>query len=390
MKDSKLALYGGRKAINGDFPQWPLWDIREKIALEEVLNSSVWGLQGSAVPKFIEGFKQLQNVSYVLPVCNGTIALILALEALGVGLDDEVIIPDYTFMATAVAPLKVGAKPIIVDIDKDTFCLDPKKLEQAITKKTKAIIPVHFGGNICDMEAILKIASKHNLSVIEDSAHAHGASVNGKFAGSFGDIGTFSFQSSKTLSCGEGGAIVTNNKDIFSKIYSYHNCGRISDQPDYAHFLPGSNYRIGQFQAAILNAQMNNFPDQLERRDKNGKLLSELLSKIDGVKPQKRAENLDRHGHYLFTFILEADIPREPFKRALVAEGCLVDLEYPSIHTLEFMKPYVDPQREYPVSTLLADRSICLYHNALLGTAEQTEQIAKAIEKVLKQRDYLT
>jgi 3-amino-5-hydroxybenzoate synthase len=390
MKDNKLAILGGKKAIRGEFPHWPLWDMEEKVALEEVLNSSAWGLQGPAIPKFIEEFKKLQQVPYVLPVCNGTIALVLALEALGVGLGDEVIIPDYTFMATAVAPLKVGAKPILVDIDSDTFCLDPEKLEQAITKKTKAIIPVHFGGNMCDMEAIMNIASKQNISVIEDSAHAHGASVKGKFAGSFGDIGTFSFQSSKTLSCGEGGAIVTNNEDIFSKIYSYHNCGRVSDQPDYAHFLPGSNYRIGQFQAAILNAQMEKFSDQLERRDKNGKLLTELLNQIEGVKPQKRAKNLDRHGHYLFTFILEADVPRESFKKALTAEGCLVELEYPALHSLEFMKPYIDPLREYPVSTLLADRGICLYHRSLLGTTEQTEQIAKAIEKVLKQINFLT
>jgi dTDP-4-amino-4,6-dideoxygalactose transaminase len=383
MKDDKLAIHGGKPAIEGAFPSWPIWDDQERQGLENVLKSSVWGVQGHAIPEFTRKFKELQKASYVLPVFNGTIAIVLALEALGVQPGDEVILPDYTFMATAVAPLKVFAEPVLVDVDPDTFCMDPEQFRKAVTSKTKAVIPVHFGGNICDMEAICSIAAEHGIRVIEDSAHAQGASVNGRCAGTFGDIGTFSFQSSKTLTCGEGGAVTTNSEEIFNALYSYHNCGRIGDRPDYAHHLPGSNYRLGQFQAAVLSAQIDKFPSQSELRDRNGKLLTEMLNDIEGVRPQKRAANLTRHGYYLYTFILEADIPRKAFKEALAAEGCLVQLEYPAIHTLPFMEPYVNKNAEFPVSALLGDRSVWFYHNALLGTEKQIEQTAKAVRKVI-------
>ncbi len=389
MNDAKLAIHGGKRAIEGVFPSWPIWDDNESKALQKVLASSVWGVQGEAIPEFSGKFKELLGVSYVLPVFNGTIALVLALEALGIGPGDEVILPDYTFMATAVAPLKVGAVPVLVDVDPDTFCMDPSLLEQAITKNTKAVMPVHFGGNICDMDAICAIAEKHNLHVIEDSAHAHGARMNGRCAGTFGDIGTFSFQSSKILTCGEGGAVVTNSRKVFDSLYSFHNCGRVSDRPDYSHYLPGSNYRMGQFQGAILSCQMDKFHSQMTLRDANGKLLTELLNDIEGVKPQQRSKGLETHGHYLFTFILEDDIPRESCKKALQAEGCLIQLEYPAIHSLDFMKPYIDSTRKFPVSTLLEQKSIWFYHNALLGTKDQVVQTAEAVNKVLASKSKL-
>jgi 3-amino-5-hydroxybenzoate synthase len=221
------------------------------------------------------------------------------------------------------------------------------------------------------------------LKVIEDSAHAHGARMNGRCAGTFGDVGTFSFQSSKTLTCGEGGAVVTNDDEIMERLFSFHNCGRHSSNPDYAHFLPGSNYRISQFQAAILCAQLQKFKSQYVLRDANGKLLTELLDRIEGVVPQQRAKGLEIHGHYLFTFMLDEHYDRATFKKALKAEGVLVQLEYPAIHTLDFMKPYVGPHDSFPVSTKLADHSVWMYHNALLGTKDQIHQIAEAVRKVL-------
>ena len=387
--DQRLALYGGEKAIKGKFPGWPLWDEHEQEALEKVLKSGVWGVQGSAIPEFSEGFKKLLNVPYMLTVCNGTVAIVLALEALGIGKGDEVIVPDYTFMATAVAPLKVGALPVLVDVDPETFCIDPAEIEKAITDKTKAIIPVHFGGNVCDMESICAIAKKHNLVVIEDSAHAHGARLKGRSAGTFGEVGTFSFQSSKTLSCGEGGAVVTNSRDIYEQLYSYHNCGRHSDNPDYAHFNPGNNYRIGQFQAAILSAQLRKFSTQYLLRSDNGRLLNELLEKVDGVRTQKWTEGLEIHGHYLYTFLLDDGVNRDAFKKALKAEGFLAQLEYPAIHTLDFMRPYVAKGATFPNSTRLANHSVWMYHNGLLGTEEQIHQIAEAVGKVMSAKDSL-
>jgi len=382
--DSKLALFGGSKAIKGQFPGWPLWDEDEKSELLKTLQSGVWGVTGDAIPKFCAEFGALLGAKHALTVFNGTVAIVLALEALGVGPGDEVIVPDYTFMATAVAPLKVGAVPVLVDVDPKTFCIDPEKIEAAITERTKAIIPVHLCGNICDMDRIMAIAKRHNLKVIEDSAHAHGARMNGRCAGTFGDVGTFSFQSSKTLSCGEGGAVTTNDDEIAEKLFSYHNCGRHSSNPNYAHFLPGSNYRISQFQAAILYAQLQKFKTQYLIREEHGRLLTELLDTMDGVMPQQRAKGLEVHGHYLFTFMLDERYDRATFKKALKAEGFLVQLEYPAIHTLDFMKPYVKEGDVFPVSTKLADHSIWMYHNALLGTREQVYQMAEAVQKVLK------
>jgi 3-amino-5-hydroxybenzoate synthase len=380
--ESKLALFGGPKAIQGTFPSWPIWSENEKSALARTLDSGVWGVLGDEIPKFCESFANLIHVKHALTVFNGTVALVVALESLGVGPGDEVIIPDYTFMATAVAPLKVGAKPVLVDVDPKTFCIDPDKIEKAITERTKAIIPVHLCGNICDMDRIGVIAKEHNLKVIEDSAHAHGSRKNGRYAGTFGDVGTFSFQSSKTLTCGEGGAVVTNDDKIMNLLFSYHNCGRPSFDPDYNHVLPGNNFRMSQFQAAVLNAQLEKFSQQLKIRDRNGRLLTELLEKIDGVMPQKRADGLEVHGHYLFTFMLDKHFNRTEFKKALAAEGYLVQLEYPAIHTLGFMRPYVDDLDTYPVSEALADHSIWMYHNALLGTEEQVYQMAEAVKKV--------
>ncbi len=380
----KLAMQGGPKAIKGELPPWPIWGKEEAVLLKKTLDSGIWGVMGDEIPQFSKSFAELLNIKHVLPVFNGTIALVLALETLGIGQGDEVIIPDYTFMATAVAPLKLGAKPVLVDVDPNTYCIDPSKIEEAITDKTRAIIPVHLCGNICDMEKILSIAEKYNLRVIEDSAHAHGARMNGTYAGGFGDIGTFSFQSSKTLACGEGGAVTTNSDEIFEKLFSYHNCGRPSSEPNYVHDLPGSNYRLGQFQAAVLNGQLERFKEQVVIRDRHGKLLTDLLDKIPGITPQKRANGLEVHGHYLLTFMLDKKIDRAEFKKALQAEGYLVQLEYPSIHSLGFMKPYLEEGKEYPVSDDLANHSVWLYHNALLGSEKQIRQMAEAVEKVVK------
>ncbi len=383
---NRLAVRGGEKAVRSPFPRWPVWNESEAAAVEKVVKAGVWGVHGENVPEFARQFAAFQGVRHVVPVFNGTVAIDLAIEALGIKPGDEVIVPDYTFMATASAPMRRGATVVLVDVDRDTFCLDPEKLEGAITSRTKAVLPVHFGGHPCDMDRIMEIANRRGLGVIEDCAHAHGARWKGKAIGGIGSLGTFSFQSSKTLSCGEGGAVVTNSDALYNACWSLHNCGRHPGEPDYNHYLMGTNYRISEFQTAILLAQLAKFKDQCVIRDRNGKLLTDLLSKIDGIRPQKRAPGVERHGHYLFTFVLEADVPREKFKAALKAEGVPVQLEYPAIHTLEFMKKAGMDRGTFPVADLLAQRSVWLYHEALLGTEEQIHQIADAVRKILENR----
>jgi dTDP-4-amino-4,6-dideoxygalactose transaminase len=384
-----LALNGGEPAIKKRFPDWPVWDETEIKAVQEVVGSGKWGVEGTKLPEFEKKFSDFQHVNFVLPVANGSVAIETALEALNIGEGAEVIVPDYTFMATAAAPIRRGAKTVLVDVDEHTFCIDPELIENAITDKTRAIIPVHFGGHPADMKKIMSTAEKYCLHVIEDCSHAHGATWEGQYTGSFGDIGTFSLQASKTLNCGEGGVIVTNSEKLLNNCRAVHNAGRAAGRFDYNHYISGTNYRMTEFQAAILIAQMRRLEEQCDKRDKNGKILTELLEKIDGVKPQHRDARMGRHGYYLFTFIIEADISRSMFRKALTAEGVPTQLEYPALHTLEFIKKKGMDAGHFPESTKLADRSIWLYHEALLGDENQVAQIAEAVEKIIHNKNEL-
>ena len=386
---ARLAVNGGVPVIKKQFPSWPVFDDTDVRAVEEVVKSGIWGVGGTRIGKFTEEYGKFQHVDHVLPVGNGTIAIDLALEALGIDEGDEVIVPDYTFMATAVAPVRRRANPVLVDVDPGTFCIDPDLIENAITGKTKAIIPVHFGGHPCDMTKIMKLAEKYGLFVIEDCAHAHGAVLGGKYAGAIGTIGTFSLQSSKTLSCGEGGLVVTNHEWLYTKCRSIHNAGRAAGEHDYNHYIPGTNYRITELQAGLLLVQLGRLEEQCINRDKNGKLLTQLLAGIDGVKPQARDPKMERHGHYLFTFILEADIDREVFKKAVMAEGVPLQREYPAVHTLACIRKRGFGNGEFPVSDTLASKSVWMYHHALLGDQEGVSLIAEAIKKVLANKNEL-
>ncbi len=385
----KLAINGGEPSIKKEFPNWPVWDETEILSIQEIVRSGIWGVEGTRLNEFAKKFAEFQHVKYVLPIVNGTVALETALEALNIGEGDEVIVPDYTFVATAISPIRRGAKTVLVDVDERSFCIDPKLIEDAITDKTKAIIPVHFGGHPSDMKIIMNIAEKYGLWIIEDCAHAHGAIWEGKYVGSFGDINTFSLQASKTLNCGEGGVIVTNSERFLHICRAIHNAGRAVGESDYNHYTCGTNYRMTELQAGILLAQMSRLETQCNQRDNNGKMLTELLGKIEGVVPQHRDPRMGRHGHYLFTFILEADIPREIFRKAIKAEGVPVQLEYPAVHTLECIKKKNLSGGKFPVSKKLADRSIWLYHHALLGDEDHVSLIAEAIKKIIANKNEL-
>jgi len=385
-----LAIRSGRPLIEDRFPGWPVWDQTEIRRVQDVIESGVWGVGGVCLAEFSKQFAEFQQVNYVLPVANGTVAIEIALEALDIGCGDEVIVPAYTFVATAVAPLRLGIKPVLVDVQPDTFNIDPAAIEAAITGKARAIIPVHFGGNMCDMDRIMRLAERYGLVVIEDCAHAHGAHLYGQYAGTFGEIGTFSFQSSKTLCCGEGGAVVTHSERLLARMSAIHSAGRHGCEDDYNHFTLGSNYRLSEMQAALLLGQMSRIEEFCDRRDRNGAMLSALLTEIDGVRPQSRQPELGRHGHYLFPFVLEADIPRDRFKRALQAEGVPVEDQYPALHMVECLKKRGLAAGEFPVSQELDEHSVWIFHHALLADEAQVALIAEAIKKVLDHRDELT
>ena len=245
---AKLAIEGGKPVRTDPWPSWPRWGEGEKRALIEVLESGRWGVGGPRVPELESRFAGMHDAKYAVACCNGTIAIQIALVAAGVKPGDEVITSPYTFMATALAALVVGATPVFVDVERGTHNIDPDAIEDAITARTTAIMPVHIGGRPANMDHILEIAARHGLKVIEDAAQAWLASWRGKGVGALGDVGTFSFQSSKNLNAGEGGLVLTNDEEIYQRAWSYHNCGRTIGGAWYEHEHAGLNYRLSEFQ----------------------------------------------------------------------------------------------------------------------------------------------
>ncbi len=402
---SKLAINGGCKLRTENFPKWPQYGEREKKALKKVLDSGVWGTLGNEVKQFTERFAKYQHAKYGIAVTNGTVSIEIILRALGIGYGDEVIIPPYTFNATASAVLSLGATPVFVDIEDDTYNIDPNKIEEAITSKTKAVIPVHVGGRSCDMDRIMDIASTHNLFVIEDSAHAHGSEWKGKRVGSIGHAGSFSFQASKNLNSGEGGFITANDKDIYEKCWSIHHCGRdYHGTIWYEHVNIGTNARMTEWQAAILDAQMESLDEQVQRRMENADYLNSRLREIECVESMKYDSRITRNSYHLFIFKYKSenckDLPREKFIKALNAEGIYCSPGYvclykqPLFHKEEIRKvtdSKIDYKNMYLENAEKAGEKegIWLTQNMFLGTRKDMDDIADAIIKVYKNVDEL-
>ena len=268
-----LALFGGSPVRTQPFPRWPIFGDAEEARLLRSLRSGNWGrLHGEEVAEFERRFAAMHGCRHGIAVVNGTVSLRIALLAAGIQAEDEVIVPPYTFISTASAVIEANAIPVFADVELETFNLDPRAVEAAITPRTKAIIPVHFAGQPAAMDRLMAIAREHRLVVIEDAAHAHGASDNGRPAGSLGHMASFSFQSSKNLTAGEGGIIITNDDATAEACRSIHNCGRVPDGIWYEHHVVAGNYRLGEFQGAVLNAQLDRLDDQTATRDANGRI----------------------------------------------------------------------------------------------------------------------
>ena len=405
----KLAITGGKPLRKMPFTQWPLATKEEKAALEDVLKSSKWGGQpfpGKHAAAFAKKFAKVHTAKYAQCVNTGTVAIQAALKAIGIQPGDEVIAPAYTWEGTVGPVLLLGAVPVFVDIDPDTYCLDAKLIERAITPKTRAILPVHLGMRFADMDEILRIAKKHNLKVVEDCAHAHGGMWKGKGAGSMGDLGAFSFQSSKLITCGEGGAVITNNLEYMEKVQSYINAGRASVTDQFHHRIIGFNYRLGEFQAAVLGPQLNRLPAQSKVRDKNMAHLGSRLKNTPGIgllKPDPRITRLAPYGYVLKYFADQVkDIPRAAFVAALQLEGIPCDgLFYEPVYKSSLFP--VDPA-DFPALSWGREKPLDLrnmyscpesekagYHDAVwfmhqmfLGSKKDVDAIADGIHKVLE------
>jgi dTDP-4-amino-4,6-dideoxygalactose transaminase len=380
----------------------------EERRLVQALRSGKWGkLQGGEVAEFERRFAALHGCQHAIGVVNGTVSLRIALMAAGLQAEDEVIVPPYTFFATASAVVEANAVPVFADIELETFNLDPNAVEAAITPKTRAIIPVHMAGQPAAMDALMAIAKKHNLVVLEDAAHAHAARYKDQPAGSIGHLGSFSFQSSKNLTCGEGGAITTNDDKLAEACRSIHNCGRIPGGLWYEHYVMAANYRLGEFQGSVLNAQLDRLEEQTETRNRNGQYLAATLSQIPGIHPQKRTAETMRHSYHLFLMRIvaaEFGAPRAAILKALVAEGIPVCGGYalPLYRQPLFLNkafgPYLPHARkrlDYGAvrcpncETICGQQGAWLEQSLLLGTESDMDDIARAFEKVYAHRSDL-
>ena len=404
----KLAIAGGEPLRKTPFTAWPIGGKEEAAALEDVLASTKWGGQpfpGKHAQAFAKRFAELHTAKYAQCVNTGTVAIQAALKAIGIKPGDEVIVPAYTWEGTVGPVLLINAVPIFVDVDPDTYCLDAKLIEQAITPKTKAILPVHLGMRFADMDEILRIAAKHNIKVVEDCAHAHGGMWKGKGAGSMGDLGAFSFQSSKLITSGEGGAVITNNLEYMEIVQSYINAGRASLTDQFHHRIVGFNYRIGEFQAAVLGPQLDRLPQQSLIREKNMKHFESRLQNTPAIgllKPDPRITRLAPYGYVIKYFTEKAkDIPRAAFVAAMQLEGVHCDgLFYEPVYKSSLFPvdatdlPALSWGREKPLdlrsmfSCPQSERAA--YHEAVwfphqhfLGPTKDVDDIADAIEKIL-------
>lgn len=394
---SKLAIAGGAPYKTKPFHKWPFSNERELELVSEVVKSGKWWrMAGSRVDEFEKGFAKLHNVKHCLGVTNGTHAIELALTTLGIGSGDEVIVPAITFISTGTAVIYCNAMPVLVDVDPVTFCMKPDAFKKAITPRTKAVIPVHMAGHACEMDAICKIAQKHGIKVVEDAAHAHGAEWKNKKLGSFGDMAIFSFQNGKLMTCGEGGALVTNDTELYEKAYLVHGVGRPKGDRNYAHLLLGSNYRMNEFQAAVLIAQLERLEEMNRKREKNSVVLDKLLADVEGIIPQGRNPNATLVSHYMYMFYYKPEafggLSRQDFVDYLIAEGIPSFIAFPVISDTVFFKDnnFGGRIKEYAGGVeadlsnarKIAESVVWLPHFTLLGDEKDVCEIVGAIKKI--------
>ena len=403
----KPAVLGGSKTRTGAWPSWPVIDKTEDDAMLAVLRSKHWYRgTGKAVDAFEAAYAKLTGAKGCLATANGTSALLTSLAALGVGAGDEVILPPYTFVATVNVVLMLNALPVFVDSDRETFQIDAKKIEAAITPKTALIMPVHLGGGAADMDAILAIGKKRKIPVIEDACQSHLGEWRGKKVGTLGAAGCFSFQASKNLNAGEGGAILSNNLELIEKGYAFHNNsrGRKTEGYDFSSFIGrGLNLRMTEFQGRLLVAQMTRLEQQAQRREQNAQYLTSMLSEIPGISPARMYEGCTRNAYHLYMFRYDpakfAGLPRDKFLKAMSAEGIPCSSGYTPLNKEKYILEAVNSRgyqrlfskseigkwtqrTECPENDKLCSEAVWFTQTMLLAERGDMEMIASAVKKI--------
>jgi perosamine synthetase len=401
-----LALLGGKPVHPDPFPSWPKIASNDDQAWSDVLHKGKWcRLDGNYAKHFEESWANTLGAKYALATASGTTALLTSLNALEVGPGDEVIVPPYTFVATVNVVFTQHALPIYVDSDPETFQIDANKIEAAITPNTKCILPVHLGGSPANLDKILEVAKKHHLPVLEDACQAHLAEWRHRKVSTVGDLGCFSFQASKNLNSGEGGAILSNNQELMQRCESFHNNGRGSADYNFAYVRNGCNHRMTEFQAALLLAQLTRLEGQAKVREQNAEYLTSMLKGIPGIIPAKMYDGTTRNAYHLYMFRYDPKhfegLPRAKFLKALQAEGVPNSPGYSPLNKEPFMKATLHSRayrriyteqviREYeernqcPENDKLCEEGVWFFQTMLLGSRTDMEQIAEAIQKIQK------
>ncbi len=407
----KLALLGGKPVRSEPFPSWPVIGESDEKALAAVLRSKRWNrIGGSYVERFERTWAEQTGARHCVATSSGTSALLTSLNALEIGPGDEVIIPPYTFVATLNVVLLQHALPVFVDTDRETFQMDARKLEAAITKRTRCILPVHIGGGVADLDLILQVARKHKLRVVEDACQAHFAEWRGRKVGTWGDLGCFSFQASKNLNSGEGGAILSNDSELIEICRSFHNQGRGAQGSGFSYVRNGDNRRLTEFQGALLLTQLERLEEQSRTREQNAAYLTKLLGEIPGIKPARSYDGCTRNAYHLYMFRYDpakfSSLPREQFLKALRAEGIPCSPGYAPLNKEPFLKAtlhsrafryiysakeiaHLEERNQCPENDRLCQEAVWLTQNMLLGTKQDMDQIAEAIRKIQKQSSLL-
>lgn len=399
----QMAINGGPKSCDHQWPTWPIWGDEERKGLNEVLESGQWWY-GQKVRQFEAAFAAFQGAKFGVTACNGTVALEAALLALGIGAGDEVIVPPYSFVATASAVLRVNAIPVFADIHPETLCIDPADVEAKITDKTRAVMPVHALGCVADMDALGELAEKHELFILEDACHSWGSQWRSKGTGAIGSCGVFSFQASKNISSAEGGIILTDDEDIADRCRSYTNCGRGKGKSWYEHYLLGSNLRLTEFQAAVLLGQLTRLEDQTLKRQANAAILDEALKGMPCIMLLANDPRMTRRSYHRYVFRVKPDelgVSPERFIEAIAAEGVPASRGYPIplYKNPLFQKsgegpafcptscPYYGKKVDYtrvccPVCEAVCSDTVWLSHTMLLADEPAIRDAASAIKKV--------
>jgi len=407
---AQLAIAGGDPVRTRPYPDWPHGDDEDVAAVEEVVRGGRWGGFPEPGPKaaaFEEAFAVYQGARHGILMANGTVTMEVALKALGIGWGDEVIIPALTFAATVYAPIAAGALPVIVDVTPDTWTIDPDLVEAAVTPRTRAIMPVHLGHQMADMDRVMEIARAHGLAVVEDCAHAHGQRWNGTGAGCIGDFGSFSHQSSKIMTAGEGGSLLTNDDRLARLAHSIIDCGRPKDDAEMEYTF-GANYRLGELPAALLTVAMRRFPAQQEQRAELGASFEELAAGVPGVRVMPHDPRITRWSFYRYVLAIEPDgfagRTNGVICDALEAEGVGAwtgyepmsnyDLFQPSLSRLPVAVEHADrldpAMMSFPVAEAAGLReSVYIDENVFRSDHRGVEQAVEALAKIQRHADEL-